>query len=92
MPLYSYERECSSDATRKSAPRWTNKNTSHQENDCGVPVTEEREYAILFAATILSARKLINCIDSDELNLAKYFWAEKAINEDTFVMEKIDRM
>jgi hypothetical protein len=55
-------------------------------------MTEEREYAILFAATILSARKLINCIDSDELNLAKYFWAEKAINEDTFVMEKIDRM
>ncbi len=55
-------------------------------------MTEERECAILVAATILSARKLINWTESDKLNFAKDFWAEKAVNEEAFATEKIDRM
>jgi hypothetical protein len=34
-------------------------------------MTEERKHAILLAATILSARKLIDCIESDKPNFAK---------------------
>jgi hypothetical protein len=54
-------------------------------------MTEERKHAILFAATILSARKLIDCIDSDKPNFAKEYWVDKAINEAMFVMERIDK-
>jgi hypothetical protein len=54
-------------------------------------MTEERKHAILFAATILSARKLIDCIDSDKPNFAKEYFADKAINEAAFVLERIDR-
>ena len=57
---------------------------------CGVPMTEERKHTILFAATILSARKLIECIESDKPNFAKEYFVEKAINEAVFVLEKID--
>lgn len=54
-------------------------------------MTEERKHAILFAATILCARKLIECIDSDKPNFAKDYWVERAFNEAEFVMEKIDK-
>jgi hypothetical protein len=54
-------------------------------------MTEERKHAILIAATILSARKLIDCIESDKPNFAKKYWVDKAINEAAFVMEKIDK-
>jgi hypothetical protein len=54
-------------------------------------MTEERKHAILFAATILSARKLIDCIESDQPNFAKEYWVDKAINEAEFILEKIDR-
>ena len=54
-------------------------------------MTEERKFAILFAATLLSARKLIECIDSDKPNFAKDYWVERAISEAAFVMEKIDK-
>jgi hypothetical protein len=54
-------------------------------------MTEERKHAILFAATILSARKLIECIDSDKPNFAKEYFVDKAINEAAFVLERIDR-
>jgi hypothetical protein len=54
-------------------------------------MTEERKFAILFAATILSARKLIDCIDSDKPNFAKEYFVDKAINEAAFVLERIDR-
>jgi hypothetical protein len=37
----------------------------------GIPMTEERKFAILFAATLLSARKLIVCIESGKPNFAK---------------------
>lgn len=54
-------------------------------------MTEERKHAILFAATILSARKLIESIESDKPNFAKEYWVDKAINEAMFVMERIDK-
>jgi hypothetical protein len=34
-------------------------------------MTEERKHAVLFAAVILSARKLIDTIESDKPNFAK---------------------
>jgi hypothetical protein len=54
-------------------------------------MTEERKHAILFAATILSARKLIDCIESDKPTFAKEYFVDKAINEAAFVLERIDR-
>jgi len=54
-------------------------------------MTEERKHAILFAATILSARELIDVIESDKPNFAKDYFVEKAINEAVFVLEKIDK-
>ena len=54
-------------------------------------MTEERKFAILFAATLLSARKLIDCIESDKPNFAKEYWVDKAINEAAFVLERIDK-
>ncbi len=36
-------------------------------------MTEERKYAILFAATLLCARKLIETIESDKPNMAEHF-------------------
>ncbi len=54
-------------------------------------MTEDRKHAILFAATILSARKLIECIESDKPNFAKEYFVDKAINEAAFVLERIDR-
>jgi hypothetical protein len=54
-------------------------------------MTEERKFAVLFAATILSARKLIDTIDSDKPNFAKGFFVDKAIEEAAFVLERIDK-
>jgi hypothetical protein len=54
-------------------------------------MTEERKHAILFAATILTARKLIDCIESDKPNFAKEYFVDKAINETAFVLERIDK-
>ena len=55
------------------------------------PKTEERKHAVLFAATILCARKLIDIIDSDKPNFAKGFFVDKAIEEVAFVLERIDK-
>ena len=52
-------------------------------------VTEERKFAILFAATILAARKLID-LDPDKPNMAKGFFVDKAIDDAVFILEKID--
>lgn len=54
-------------------------------------MTEERKYAILFAATLLCARKLIETIESDKPNLAKQYFVDKAIQEAEFVLERIDK-
>ena len=44
-------------------------------------MTEERKYAILFAATLLCARKMIEIMDSDKPNFAKQYFVDKAIDE-----------
>jgi hypothetical protein len=50
-------------------------------------MTEERKYAILFAATLLCARKL-NQLDSDRPSPAK---VENAISQAAFILECIKR-
>jgi glycerol dehydrogenase-like iron-containing ADH family enzyme len=40
-------------------------------------MTEERKHAILFAATLLCARKLIETIESDKPNLAKQDFVDR---------------
>jgi len=52
-------------------------------------MTEEREFAILFAATILAARKLID-MDPNKLNMAKGFYVDRAIDDAVFILERID--
>jgi len=52
-------------------------------------VTEERKFAILFAATILAARKLID-LDPNKPNMAKGYFADRAIDDAAFIMERID--
>jgi len=53
-------------------------------------MTEERKYAILFAATWLCARKL-NELDSAYPSPAKIAAVENAISLAAFIMEQIDR-
>jgi hypothetical protein len=52
-------------------------------------MTEERKFAILFAATILSARKLLD-MDPDKPNMAKGFFVDRTIEDATFILERID--
>ncbi len=52
-------------------------------------MTEERKFAILFAATLLAARKLID-MDPDKPNMAKGYLVNKAIDDAVFILEKID--
>jgi hypothetical protein len=54
-------------------------------------MTEERKHAILFAATLLCARKIIDSMDSDKPNLAKQFFIDRAIQEVEFILERIDK-
>jgi hypothetical protein len=54
-------------------------------------MTEEWKHAILFAATLLCARKMIEIMDSDKPNFAKQFFVDKAIDEATFILERIDK-
>jgi len=53
-------------------------------------MTEERKYAILFASTLLCARKLIE-LDSDRPSPAKVAAVQDAISQAAFIMECIDR-
>jgi hypothetical protein len=48
-------------------------------------VEEQRKRAILFAATLLCARKLIETMESDEPNLAREFWVDKQVGEASFI-------
>jgi hypothetical protein len=50
---------------------------------------EERKYTILFAATLLCARKLIE-LDSDRPRPAKVAAVENAISQAAFILECID--
>jgi len=52
-------------------------------------VTEERKFAILFAATVLAARKLMD-MDPNKPNMAKRFFVDRAIEDAAFILERID--
>jgi len=52
-------------------------------------MSEDRKFAILFAATILAARKLI-ALDPDKPNMAKGFFVDRAIDDAVFILERID--
>ncbi len=52
-------------------------------------MTEERKYAILFAATIPCARKLAE-LDSDKPSPAKAYALNTAIEKAKFVLDRID--
>ncbi len=52
-------------------------------------VTEERKFAILFAATILAARRLMD-MDPNKPNMAKEFFVDRAIADAASIMERID--
>ena len=54
-------------------------------------MTEERKHAILFAATILSARRIQESMMSDKPDMAKQFYIDRAIQEATFILERIDK-
>lgn len=47
------------------------------------------KFAILFAATILAARKLID-LDPNKPNMAKGFLVDRAIDDAAFILERID--
>jgi hypothetical protein len=58
-------------------------------------MTEERKHAILFAATLLSARKIIEVIDNDDpQNMGRKFFMDifvgKAIDQAARILQKID--
>jgi hypothetical protein len=52
-------------------------------------MTEERKFAIMFAATILAARRLID-LDPDKPNMAKGFFVDRAIEDAAFILERIE--
>ena len=52
-------------------------------------MTEERKFAILFAPTLLAARRLID-LDPDKPNMAKGFFVDRAIDDAVFILERID--
>ena len=52
-------------------------------------MTEERKFAILFAATILAARRLMD-MDPNKPNMAKQFFVDRAIEDAAFILERID--
>ena len=53
-------------------------------------MTEERKYAILFAATLLSTRKLLE-MEPNKPNMAKAYFVDKAIDDAAFILEKIEK-
>jgi hypothetical protein len=52
-------------------------------------MTEERKFAILFAATILAARRLID-LGPNKPNMAKGFFVDRAIDDAVFILGRID--
>jgi hypothetical protein len=52
---------------------------------------EQRKHAILFAATLLCARKMIETMDSDKPNFAKQYFVDRAIQEAEFILERIEK-
>jgi len=54
-------------------------------------MTEERKHAILFAATLLCARKLIETMESQRPNFAEQYWVDQAVEKAAFILERIDK-
>jgi hypothetical protein len=54
-------------------------------------MTEERKHAILFAPTLLSARRLIENIESDKPKMNEHYFIDRAIDKACFVLERIDQ-
>jgi hypothetical protein len=54
-------------------------------------MTGDRKHAILFAATLLCARKLIETIESDKPNFAEQYWVDRAVEKAAFILERIDK-
>jgi hypothetical protein len=54
-------------------------------------MTEERKFAILFAATILSARKLAELENPDEPSPKKMATVETAIHHAAYILGEIDK-
>jgi hypothetical protein len=52
---------------------------------------EQRKYAILFATTILSARRIQESMTSDKPDMAKQFYIDRAIKEAEFILERIEK-
>ncbi|MGB7728944.1 MAG: hypothetical protein WBL50_12995 [Candidatus Acidiferrum sp.] len=52
-------------------------------------MTEERKFAILFAATLLCARKLAE-LESDKPSPAKLYAINTAIDKAKFILDRID--
>lgn len=52
-------------------------------------MTEERKFAILFAATLLCARKLMEL--GDRPSPAKFALVEDAVSNAKFILDRIDR-
>jgi len=52
-------------------------------------MTEERKHALLFAATLLAARKLMD-MDPNKPNPAKGYHVDRAIEDAAFILERID--
>ncbi len=55
------------------------------------PMTEERKFAILFAATILSARKLAELENPDKPSPKKIATVETAIRHAAYILGEIDK-
>jgi hypothetical protein len=53
-------------------------------------MTDERKYALLFAATILAARKLANLSDTTGATPAKICAVETAIDQAKFILDRIE--
>jgi hypothetical protein len=53
-------------------------------------MTEDRKHAILFAATLLCARKMIETMESDKPNFAEEYFVDRAIQKAAFILERID--
>ena len=53
-------------------------------------VHEQRKHTILFAATILSARKLME-MDAHKPNMVKGYIVDRAIEDAAFILERIDK-
>jgi hypothetical protein len=54
-------------------------------------MTEERKHAILFAAKLLSSRRLIESIQSDKPDTSKPYFVDRAIQEAGFILERVDK-